>query len=125
MSKYTKHTDKLHERQFDGRDGGEPYDEQLLSPSIESHFYFWCPGCNESHHFTVRPAGSTLRPAWSFDGNYSSPTFAPSLLYPSKAIRCHLFVQQGKINYCGDCDHDLKGQQSVEMVPIPFEGNII
>ena len=91
---YIRHTPHLHERR------GE----------TESHFLFWCPGCHETHHFTL----SATR-GWKFDGNYASPTFSPSLLYPDKKVRCHLFLKAGFVEFCSDCGHPLAGKR----VPLP------
>lgn len=99
-SEEIKHTSKLYEWRGDQ----------------SSSFCFWCPGCDELHQYTVRKDGN--RPAWNFNGNYESPTFTPSLLYPSKSIRCHLFVTEGRIIYCTDCEHSLAGK-TVDMVDIP------
>ena len=93
----TQHTEKLHE---------------WASP-ISSAWLFRCPACKENHTFTVNKDGS----GWGFNGNIESPTFTPSLLYPDKAIRCHLFLTDGKIQYCGDCGHDFRGQ-TVDMEKI-------
>ena len=65
-------------------------------------YVFWCPGCNEAHMFT--------KDRWAFNDNFEKPTFSPSLLYPTKAIRCHLFMRDGKIQYLSDCGHKLAGQ---------------
>jgi hypothetical protein len=65
-------------------------------------YIFYCPGCKEDHLFTID--------RWTFNGDLERPTFTPSLLYPSKAIRCHLYVTDGKIQYLTDCGHELAGQ---------------
>jgi hypothetical protein len=70
---------------------------------------FNCPGCGCNHPFHV---GFTGRPNWSWNGDYDKPTFSPSLVVfkdePSQ--RCHSFVTDGKIQFLGDCFHDLKNQ---------------
>lgn len=80
---------------------------------------FWCPGCNEAHSFSV---GNPTGPSWTFDGNLESPTFSPSLLYnrPENAQpgRCHLFIRDGRIEYCGDCAHGMAGW-TIPMVHLP------
>ena len=81
-----------------------------------SSWYFWCPGCDEIHNYIVRNNGH--RPAWVFNGNHHSPSFTPSLLHPSKTPLCHLFVTNGKIDYCGDCGHALAGK-TIDMVDFP------
>ena len=71
-------------------------------------WHFECPGCGYGHAYDKR---------WSFNGNVDRPTFSPSLLVNANtpgAKRCHLFVTDGKIQFCGDCDHDLRSQ-TVEM----------
>lgn len=73
---------------------------------------FWCPGCKTFHIITK---------AWRFNWNLSSPTFSPSYLVHAdekwkentqgkRGLRCHLFISSGKIRFCGDCEHELKGQ---------------
>jgi len=58
---------------------------------------------------------------WSFDGNFESPTFSPSLLNTWQFVggkpekRCHLFVKNGQIEYCSDSTHSLAGK-TVPMV---------
>lgn len=75
---------------------------------------FWCPGCEQYHCY---------RTSWQFNGDEACPTFSPSLLNTWEegkahtAKRCHLFVEQGTIKYCGDCTHPLAGQ-TVAMVDI-------
>ena len=83
---------------------------------VSTAFCFWCPGCDEMHSFTVRTDGQ--RPAWGFNGNYEHPTFSPSLLYPSKTVRCHLYLVHGRIQFLADCGHALAGQ-TVDMVEMP------
>jgi hypothetical protein len=63
--------------------------------------------------FDVRTDG--CRPAWTFDGNLDSPTFAPSLLYPDRV--CHLFVRGGRVEFLNDCTHGLRGE-TVPMVDL-------
>lgn len=96
---------------------------------------FHCPGCNTRHVVRVEGAG---RPKWGYNGNPDAPTFEPSVLvrnghysehhkagdgcwctyadsHPDdpthfKCFRCHSFVRDGKIQFLGDCSHDLAGQ---------------
>lgn len=75
-------------------------------------YVFWCPGCDEVHQFQVPP--------WTFDGDMERPTFGPSLLHPSKPIRCHLVLRAGRIEFCGDCAHPLAGQ-TVDLPDLPDE----
>lgn len=89
-----------------------------LKKRIAEYYSFYCPGCKHEHVYLVINDGSQ----WQFNGNMESPTFTPSLLNVEKGLnektgafdveksRCHLFVTNGKIIYCGDCTHELKGQ---------------
>lgn len=97
----------------------------------DGYFMFKCPGCGDMHSFG---------PSWKFNGNLERPTFTPSLLVRSghycdfgkehgcwcthnaekiakgaepstfKCYRCHSFVTDGKIQFLGDCTHDLAGK---------------
>lgn len=102
MSESVKLTPKLHKREYEG----------------VTYYIFWCLGCECGHVY------STGKPTlWQFNGNIDNPTFTPSLLNTCDygdgvKYRCHLFVTDGKINYCGDCTHPLAGQ-IVDMADIP------
>ena len=89
-------------------------------PKVQEHdykdgkqYWFWCPGCDYSHAFTVLENGK----GWTFNGDLEKPTFSPSLLcnqsHPES--RCHSFVKDGMIQFLNDCHHKLAGQT----VPLP------
>lgn len=81
---------------------------------------FECPGCKREHNLPIN--------RWSFNGDYEKPTLSPSILatgkeWPTdeecdrilngeevelKKIVCHSFVTDGKIQFLGDCTHDMK-----------------
>ena len=91
--------------------------EILNSPDgTPNAWMFYCVACKDHHSYTMNRG-------WSFNGDFEKPTFTPSLLVrwefngeqPEK--RCHLFVQDGKIKYCGDCTHSMAGQ-TIDMVDI-------
>lgn len=78
---------------------------------------FDCPGCKDPHVIpTVGPK------AWGFNGSMDKPTLTPSILVRRTAwdpddadavaqqVVCHSFVTDGRIQFLGDCTHDLKGQ---------------
>lgn len=73
---------------------------------------FHCPGCGYDHAFTVGPQNETgeERPRWTWNGSFEAPTFSPSLLCNKDTpdVRCHSFVEEGKIRFLGDCWHALK-----------------
>lgn len=90
-------------------------------------YYHWCPGCEHAHFYaTEHPAPTS--PRWDFNGNIERPSFTPSMRFfrpalpakdgePAQAeqTRCHYFVTDGQIVFCGDCVHALAGQT----VPLP------
>lgn len=101
---------------------------------------FWCPGCRRNHSYCIQRKNPVdAGPVWQWNGSEEKPTFTPSLLCtwhqwepPVHAgnmdeferapwhqdrveKRCHLFVTDGKIHYCGDCHHELAGK-TVPMV---------
>ena len=86
---------------------------------VISCYMFWCWGCDEYHGINVGPNG------WKFNGDTQKPTLTPSLLVePNKPEdRCHLFVTNGQIRYCGDCHHDLRGQ-TLDMAPFDENGDL-
>lgn len=100
----------------------EPADHEVLV--LTTHRYancqqelasFYCPGCKHNHAYRV--AGPEQGPVWEWNKSFDKPTFTPSLLNrkPDGDV-CHLFVCDGRIDFCGDCTHELKGR-SVPMVP--------
>lgn len=97
---------------------------------------FWCLGCRELH---VVWTGEGPGPRWGWNGNTEKPTFTPSVLVTGVKrltdeqhaaymrgeplpepvpLRCHTFVTDGRIQYLGDCTHDLAGQ-TVDMADVP------
>jgi hypothetical protein len=72
----------------------------------------FCPGCNCSHAFTTKvPPGEKFTP-WDWNRDFNIPTFSPSMLVNASHAdtRCHSFVTDGRIQFLGDCYHELKGQ---------------
>lgn len=86
-------------------------------------YLFYCPGCKCSHGvWTSRPNSTGAK--WGFNGDLEKPTFSPSILITYEEIGgglpkdrpavCHSFVRDGRIEFLGDCTHELAGQ-AVEM----------
>ena len=82
-------------------------DPQNNPPSKVQQLWFFCPGCKNTHAFTV--GGDH---GWTWNNSMDAPTFSPSLLCnPSHPeSRCHSFVKDGKIEFLDDCWHELRGQ---------------
>ena len=74
---------------------------------------FYCPACQKTHPFSLN--------RWSFNGEKDRPTFSPSLLvHPRNGqVRCHLFLREGRIEYCSDCEHQMAGM-TVSLPDIPI-----
>src|SRR5260370_35313177 len=72
-------------------------------------YRFYCPACRELHPLYV--AGPP--PLWSFDGNFESPSFGPSLRMIG-GNGFHLFLQQGQILYRPD-SHPARAGKTVPM----------
>ncbi len=77
-----------------------------------------CPGCKNHHEFLVVGVHPRL---WIFDGNRDLPTFHPSMncrcgpmpegtKRAGKIDVCHSIVTAGRIQFLGDCTHELRGQ---------------
>lgn len=82
-----------------------------------------CPGCGGPHMVEIEKP-NRWGSKWSWNGDVHAPTFHPSVNVASgnPALQCHHFVVDGKINFCGDCHHDLKGAQEV-LIP-PWNSNM-
>ncbi|MNU33608.1 hypothetical protein D3C71_221710 [compost metagenome] len=82
---------------------------------------FWCPGCDGAHGINV---GTGPGPRWGYNDNPDAPTFTPSIKVTGGMIDgkwsdtacCHSFVNEGRIQFLGDCTHALAGQ-TVDLPP--------
>ena len=84
----------------------------------KSHYYMFCPGCNEIHGVDER---------WDFNDNFTYPTFGPSLLVTTdwhekgkghEKRRCHSFIKGGEWVFLKDSNHELAGKR-VKIPPLP------
>lgn len=104
---------------------------QHVRDGVLDGYYIWCQGCKHVHffplasHYERRDKPPTKKPVWTFSGSLELPTFSPSLrcyyTHPeSKAeiTTCHCIVTGGRIQFCADCQHELKGQTlELEFIP--------
>lgn len=82
-------------------------------------FAHWCPGCEEAH-VVWHKQGSRGGITWSYDGNAEAPTTKPSIrLFDENGTICHYFLIGGKIEFCGDCRHQLSGK-TVDLPDWPY-----
>lgn len=96
---------------------------------LAGSFGHFCPGCNSGHEISVE-AKNHSGAQWTFNGDCERPTFAPSInlkINPPghehyqpdvKSSVCHYFIRDGKIQFLGDCTHDLRGQ-TVDLPDLP------
>lgn len=85
--------------------------------SVSGHYLVHeCPGCKDTH---LIPDYDGSRVRWTFNGDFERPTLSPSIktewTTSKRSHICHYFIRDGKIEFCGDCTHDLSGQT----VPLP------
>ncbi len=90
----------------------------------------WCPGCQSGHEINVdQPNSSGAK--WSFNNDPRKPTFSPSINMRVNmpdmgehyqpdigSTVCHYFIRDGRIQYLGDCTHELRGQ-TVDLPDMP------
>jgi hypothetical protein len=99
---------------------------KILRDTTDNGLMFMCPGCEITHHIRH---GNGDGPRWQWNGNAEKPTFMPSILVryshwvpkatpdnpdpgPQTKVDavCHSFVTDGRIQFLGDCTHELAGQ---------------
>lgn len=90
----------------------------------------WCPACMGMHAFFVdRPTSKGHR--WRFNGDVNRPTFTPSMNIRTGKYAdpkfidtenlssiCHYILTAGRMQFCGDCTHALRGQ-SIDLPDLP------
>lgn len=87
--------------------------EVWVTEEVE-YIKYHCPGCKHLHYVPTK--------RWHWNGDREKPTLSPSVRHfipaneygPEKTI-CHYHLRNGILEFCGDCDHDLKGKN----VPLP------
>lgn len=97
----------------------------IFPPGTLYSYQFYCPGCKTLHSYIVTSwtdLNNNPHNGWTFDGNLQLPSFTPSLLlyythpFTNQRISiCHVVLTHGILNFCTDCEHELKGQS----VPLP------
>jgi len=49
-------------------------------------------------------------PNWTWNGDLEKPTLKPSILSRGHDFTCHSFVNDGRIQFLGDCTHEFANQ---------------
>lgn len=95
-------------------------------------YKFKCPAGHWHYINTKVPNHKNAQ--WSFNGNLDRPTFSPSVnertgyfvdpnvkgdedWLKENSYHCHFIITDGKIYFCEDCSHHLKGQ-TLEMLEV-------
>lgn len=88
-------------------------------------YKFKCPAGHWHYINTIVPNQQNAQ--WNFNGDVNNPTFTPSInertgyyvdpniqgdeeWLKKNSYHCHFVITDGKIHFCGDCSHGLKGQ---------------
>lgn len=89
----------------------------MISKLIHGCLFYWCEGCKHAHNVPID--------RWTWNNDLENPTISPSVRhfynhpYDWREITtCHYWIKNGSIEYCGDCEHELKGQIR-KLVDIP------
>lgn len=90
----------------------------------DTDLWFYCPGCGHQHPYRV-DVPQENGAMWTWNGDMEKPTFTPSLLCNKDIpdLRCHLFLTDGQLRYCGDCHHELAGK-IIDLPDLPNEQDI-
>lgn len=79
-----------------------------------------CPGCKYNHHVPAE--------RWHWNGSIDFPTLSPSVKHFVPACGnsleetiCHYFIVDGKINFCDDCKHSLRGSHELPEIDSFYE----
>lgn len=89
-------------------------DEETGQPYAHPQYMYWCEGCGYEHAFALKTEGGHHQ----FNGDLNNPTISPSLVQNFTPDRmCHSFINNGHIQYLGDCWHHLKNK-TVELLDV-------
>lgn len=93
---------------------------RLEEHATHATLLFECPGCGFLHAPAVRGTPPRGAPVWDWNGSLEAPTISPSLLVTATdpTLVCHSFIRDGRIQFLGDCTHDLAGQ-TIDLPPYP------
>lgn len=47
---------------------------------------------------------------WTWNGSTEAPTLRPSILTEGHDFRCHLWINDGQVQFLDDCSHELRNQ---------------
>ena len=90
-----------------------PLQRQRFHEIAPKYVAWYCPGCKETHAVPV--AGHSSGRGWEWNGSLEYPTLNPSILCNVGGANhmqpiCHTYIRDGKIQFLGDCTHELAGK---------------
>jgi len=98
----------------------------MVDPKEASHVWLSFPG-PIYHRLLPVLLGNQTRAGtgkWSWNGDTEKPTLKPSILTKSRddkgEVVCHSFVNDGMVQFLGDCTHELKGK-TVPLLDIDWD----
>lgn len=95
---------------------------QKCSPGDATHVWLHVPGPLPNRLIPVITSGTRAGTGnWTWNGSVEAPTLRPSILTRGGGRRyletgqyveqvCHSWVTDGKVQFLGDCTHELAGQ---------------
>lgn len=104
---------------------------KIYRQGVRDYLWFYCPGCKTHHRVPV-----TGEHAWTWNGSEEKPTLSPSINITWHKTKnegtervvdaegkdvmhvCHSFVVNGRIQFLGDCTHELVGT-TVDLPELP------
>ena len=85
-----------------------------------SHLMFNVPGPIPTRILPVIIKGDRAgTPCWSWNGDTEKPTIKPSVLSNNGTITCHSFINDGQVQFLGDCTHEL-ANQTLDLLEVDF-----
>lgn len=91
-------------------------------PKDATHIRLHLPGPLPNRILPVMIGGTRAgTPNWTWNGSIDKPTVRPSVLTKGKDEDgdhiCHSWINDGKVQFLGDCTHELAGQ-TVDLLDI-------
>lgn len=82
-------------------------------PKDATHVWLCMPGPLSHRILPVIHGNATRKgtPCWSWNGDTENPTLKPSIRTKGgDGVVCHSFVNNGKVQFLGDCTHEFAGK---------------
>ena len=84
---------------------------EYCEPDQATHLDLCLPGPLSHRRIPVIIKGKRDgTPCWTWNGSLEKPTLKPSILTRTNEHRCHTFINDGKVQFLGDCSHEFAGK---------------